>query len=1079
MSICNEGPWTEVSDIFFSDLSLREKYTLLYGVLDRVCTELTSGLPTHYNGLFTRLQALCRLKQHPLQAIDTMRWRARQVKLESYEPAEVEFLQDTKALCDALSCFTETRVPLKLRRALPDSLQPSALITARNRRQKRQRFVAVRRDEQYIYARTADDPSADLLRVDFTLNEHTRQTAQYIDADTVFNCVAFTVDSSDIYYPTILILDPDYLVDVSSLTACVRPYGSSPFNYLLRKFEPTPQSAAILLGHVAGQMLDDCVNHPEATLADSLQHAFRDHLLDFCTTPGINEYFFAECQRQFDHIRTTVQQLDLPVGGAQLEPSFFCETLGLQGRFDLLANDYSKLLELKSGKWDEAHQRVQREHLLQMLLYKEILYYNLDIRQNACAGYLFYSKYPYLLEQRSAQQMVQEVLTLRNRIVVMERWLCEGRGREFLTRLTPEALRKNPQLNESYWQQYFRPPIAAILTAVQTADPLAQDYFFTFLQFVCREQMMDKVGDNRIESTRSMASLWNADADLKLQNGDLLTGLQLCDVLPEGDLVTTLSLKMDRTQPCQPNFRAGDAVILYPRTSERDNATQHRLLRATIQSIADDTLQLQLRHPLRIQAERTGTLNDPFSLFPFHFSLLTFHFFALEHDHIESTYRSLYSGLHALLTAPLQRRQLLLCQRPATPDDFQLIVGPPGTGKTSVTLRQMVQTLHADKKRLLLTAYTNRAVDEISEMLEQTGLDYLRIGQPLSCGEPYRHRLLTQIAQQYGKRAEIIRLLQATKIVVGTVASLTSHLALFQVAPADVLIIDEASQILEPQILPLLCRHHGKFVMIGDHKQLPAVVVQSEQQSKVQSPQLRAIGLTNCRNSLFERLHRWVAGRADMVQTLDRQGRMHPQISGFASHQFYGGQLKAVPLPHQQQTLPYLLYTRDEAVVATRRVAFFDVPSPSLAQRQPKTNVAEAQTIARLVVQLVHLHHANNLPFDVARQVGIIVPFRRQIATLRTALRKAGIVAAGQMLIDTVERYQGSQKDIIIYGTTVSRPYELALLSAIVEADDGAAVDRRLNVAVTRARHQFFLVGSRRLLMQSPLYAALIRYLEE
>jgi len=1066
MSICNEGPWTEVSDIFFSELSLREKYTLLYGVLDRVCTELTSGLPTHYNGLFTRLQALCRLKQHPLQAIDTMRWRARQVKLESYEPAEVEFLQDTKALCDALSCFTETRVPLKLRRALPDTLQPSALIIARNRRQKRQRFVAVRRDEQYIYARTADDPSADLLRVDFTLNEHTRQTAQYIDADTVFNCVAFTVDSSDIYYPTILILDPDYLVDVSSLTTCVRPYGSSPFNYLLRKFESTPQSAAILLGHVAGQMLDDCVNHPEATLADSLQHAFRDHLLDFCTTPGINEYFFAECQRQFDHIRTTVQQLDLPVGGAQLEPSFFCETLGLQGRFDLLANDYSKLLELKSGKWDEAHQRVQREHLLQMLLYKEILYYNLDIRQNACAGYLFYSKYPYLLEQRSAQQMVQEVLTLRNRIVVMERWLCEGRGREFLTRLTPEALRQNPQLNESYWQQYFRPPIAAILTAVQTADPLAQDYFFTFLQFVCREQMMDKVGDNRIESTRSMASLWNADADLKRENGDMLTGLRLSDLRREGELVEAVCLAVDAAQDCQPNFRAGDAVVIYERATDADNVTNRQIVRATVERITSDTIWLQFRQAVR---------PDALVLFSSKRKVVL----AMEHDHVEATFRSLYSGLSALLNTSAERRQLLLCQREPSPDDFQLIVGPPGTGKTSVTLRHIVETQHADGRRLLLTAYTNRAVDEICEMLEQTGIAYLRIGHTLSCHPRLQDRLLENVAKQYNKRAEIIHLLQDTSIIVGTVSSLSSHLNLFDLLHFDTLIVDEASQILEPQLLPLLCRHQGHFILIGDHKQLPAVVVQSEQSSATVSERLQAIGLTNCRNSLFERLHRWVAHRTDMVHLLDHQGRMHPQIAQFASQQFYGGRLLPVPLPHQQQPLPYLLYTREEQWVATRRAGFVDVPSPSLAARQPKTNVAEAEAVARLVVTLRNLHQRNNLPFDAARQVGIIVPFRRQVTAVRRALQCAGISEAEQMLIDTVERYQGSQRDIIIYGTTVSRPYELDLLSTLVRADDGTQVDRKLNVAVTRARLQFFLVGSRRLLMQSPLYAALIQYLEQ
>ena len=78
------------------------------------------------------------------------------------------------------------------------------------------------------------------------------------------------------------------------------------------------------------------------------------------------------------------------------------------------------------------------------------------------------------------------------------------------------------------------------------------------------------------------------------------------------------------------------------------------------------------------------------------------------------------------------------------------------------------------------------------------------------------------------------------------------------------------------------------------------------------------------------------------------------------------------------------------------------------------------------------------------------------------------------MLIDTVERYQGSQKDIIIYGTTITRPYELEILSNLVEVE-GKTIDRKLNVAVTRARKQLFIVGNRPLLSRNPLYSQLIK----
>ena len=82
----------------------------------------------------------------------------------------------------------------------------------------------------------------------------------------------------------------------------------------------------------------------------------------------------------------------------ELEPSFLCEALGLQGRMDLLTRNADKLVELKSGKADEYPYRSPKdEHRLQMALYKEILYYNLDRRHEQVQSYLFYSRYPGLM----------------------------------------------------------------------------------------------------------------------------------------------------------------------------------------------------------------------------------------------------------------------------------------------------------------------------------------------------------------------------------------------------------------------------------------------------------------------------------------------------------------------------------------------------------------------------------------------------------------------------------------------------------------------------------------------------------
>ena len=141
----------------------------------------------------------------------------------------------------------------------------------------------------------------------------------------------------------------------------------------------------------------------------------------------------------------------------------------------------------------------------------------------------------------------------------------------------------------------------------------------------------------------------------------------------------------------------------------------------------------------------------------------------------------------------------------------------------------------------------------------------------------------------------------------------------------------------------------------------------------------------------------------------------------------------------------------------------------------PKANVLEARIIAQLVKGIVSLHEKNEQPFDAQRQLGIIVPFRRQIALVRVEIAKFLPDVAENLVIDTVERYQGSQRDIIIYGTTITQRYELDVLSNLTETASGM-VDRKLNVAITRARKQLFILGNEKLLRDNVLYAKLIDY---
>ena len=404
----------------------------------------------------------------------------------------------------------------------------------------------------------------------------------------------------------------------------------------------------------------------------------------------------------------------------------------------------------------------------------------------------------------------------------------------------------------------------------------------------------------------------------------------------------------------------------------------------------------------------------------------------------------------------------------------------------------MVEDFYREGQQILLLSYTNRAVDEICKMLTSITPDvpFIRIGSELSCEPPYRPYLVENVLESCVNRAQVQNCISSCRIFVGTVATFSSKTDLFKLKSFDVALIDEATQILEPQLLGLLCMRNatggnaiGKFVMIGDHKQLPAVILQSAGQSEVYDESLIAIGIRNLKDSLFERLYRSISASAatepsasPFCDMLRRQGRMNIEVADFPNKAFYHGLLQPVGLPHQSGDLFVAEELKAEkfAPCLQHRVAF--IPSePASILQSAKTNQSEARIAAELAA-LVYRNDSIQGTFDAVKSIGIITPYRSQIALIRKEIAALSIPVLNDILVDTVERFQGSERDVIIYSFCVNRVSQLKFLCNLTE-EEGVLIDRKLNVALTRARKQMFMTGVPELLKQTPIYADLLRSL--
>ena len=428
----------------------------------------------------------------------------------------------------------------------------------------------------------------------------------------------------------------------------------------------------------------------------------------------------------------------------------------------------------------------------------------------------------------------------------------------------------------------------------------------------------------------------------------------------------------------------------------------------------------------------------------------------------------------------LNESQKVACEA-AISQRLTLIQGPPGTGKTHTAVRILQAWSSQNVGTILAVADSNVAVDNLLEGLLGLGVSAVRLGQPVKVRESLREATVDAQMESHPLRRDLEEHLELNEKLARRISGMKgkekglAHRDLNRgwkevrrierqmrddiLDRAQVLcctcigvghqlldgrrfsrvLLDEATQATEPASLVPLVRGARQIVLVGDHRQLPPTVISRRAENG---------GL---RRSLFERLV--AMGIKPML--LDTQYRMHPAISDFPNRTFYEGRLVDGITAAERPNPAGLLWNDWEVPMAFLPVNGDELLSPDGASKE---NPAEAGWVAKILENLLQ---AGDLE---EADIGIITPYAGQVRAIRDALPERN----DSVEVHTVDGYQGREKEVIIF-------------SCVRSNSDGTvgflSDERRLNVALTRAKRGLIVIGDPDTLRNDETWASWLDYI--
>ena len=1115
---------TELGKLFFVEIDKiqrsedtdLEKIEAFYTLLHKIYIEVTQEERIHFTTIYSRIAFLSHKHDLP-NTLQSLTYRFRKIagkkQYKNDEDIAINLLLGLKVTAENIALIFGVEIPKKLEKILPvDSSFPTQIADIREKIAKL-RVVAVEDDAnaEWLVCKSEEQPDK-LLRVKYNdrRNENFNLTIKGLRSvfgfPTTLNLLEINVDSNGILYPKAIVVEPDYLVDVTSISECFKESNhTEPLQYLVNRFLPKTASTHILLGNIANFFLDELMINPELEFAPTFQKTFRLAPFQFALMEDkeVRE-LYQNAQLHFTHLKKVIvesfETTDLHRKNCFLEPSFYSETYGIQGRLDVLQlhPDNPKLnaiIELKSGKPFKPNMHgISHSHFTQTLLY-DLMVKSAFGDESEPQNFILYSQ---LIDNQlryapAVRAQQYEALQLRNQLVAIEQSIININRKENAYIPFEKLQAKNFDGGG-----FLKRDVEVFEKIYNDLEEVEKSYFHAFASMVAREHQLSKMGIQGVENANGVASLWLNPLSEKEENFQIFSFLTIKKNASLEDDPIIIFAKSEKTNPLA-NFRIGDIATLYASVSDENDADvlRNQVFKGTLVDISAETVSFRFRAR---QFNQTVFLKS--------------HYWNIEHDLMDSSFMSMYRGLMSFFNHKKEKRALILTtlapkkskeniaeienfrslekftdeqknifKKIIASEDYFLLWGPPGTGKTSVMLRHLTEYLiEKTSENILLLAYTNRAVDEICEAIEANGIhfkeEYIRIGSRYSTDIRFHNNLLDNKVEKISNRNGLKELIANHRIFVATVASMNSKPELLALKKFDTIIIDEASQIIEPQIIGLL-PHFKRFILIGDHRQLPAIVAQSEEETKNKDENLQNIGLGNLRNSLFERMYyRCKENNWDYAfDQLSHQGRMHEELVAFPSEHFYGENLHILPEnmnDFQKKSLDLTFANEDNLVqkLATRRRLFFHTDR-DIQSKNSKVNKFEANQVGDIIEKLIAIYDEQGVVLN-PKSIGVITPYRAQIAQIQHIIQEKNLPLS-MITVDTVERYQGGARDIIILSLCTNTASQVRSLVSL--STDG--VDRKLNVALTRARQQIIVLGNATLLKDVGMYGKLMEWLEE